>query len=259
MEGAMTFEWKKPESARAWACVALAALFAIVGVTLFIGGLYLAVLGGSWYYFVAGAGLIASAVFLAQRRLLGAWIYAGLFLFTLFWALWEVGLDGWALVPRLLGPWVLLLLVILCLPALDHARGRRRALLGGGGWLALSLVGGIAIAQANSADPAGPAPAPLAGMSDPSLLEVGADWPAYGGTYAARRYSPLSQITRDNVEELERAWLYRTGDLPEENWGAETTPINRRHALSLLGAQHSHRARRGHWSGALAPRPASFG
>jgi quinoprotein glucose dehydrogenase len=62
-------------------------------------------------------------------------------------------------------------------------------------------------------------------MGDPSLLHVGADWPAYGGTYNAQRFSPLDQINRDNVDELERAWTFRTGDLPEERWGAETTPL----------------------------------
>ena len=30
-------------------------------------------------------------------------------------------------------------------------------------------------------------------------LETGVDWPAYGGDYHATRYSPLDQITPDNV------------------------------------------------------------
>src|SRR3546814_13643527 len=51
------------------------------------------------------------------------------------------------------------------------------------------------------------------------------DWPAYGRSNAAQRYSPLTAINRDNVDGLERAWPYRTGDLPERRWGAETTPL----------------------------------
>lgn len=39
------------------------------------------------------------------------------------------------------------------------------------------------------------------------------------------RYSHLTQINRDNVDQLQVAWTYRTGDVAEENWGAETTPI----------------------------------
>jgi quinoprotein glucose dehydrogenase len=49
-------------------------------------------------------------------------------------------------------------------------------------------------------------------------MTVGVDWPAYGGTHAAQRYSSLAQINRDNVSQLERAWEYRTGDLPAERW-----------------------------------------
>src|SRR3546814_9906239 len=45
----------------------------------------------------------------------------------------------------------------------------------------------------------------------------------------ARRFSPLTQITPDNVGKLERAWLVHTGDLPSERaegtYGAENTPL----------------------------------
>ena len=69
-------------------------------------------------------------------------------------------------------------------------------------------------------------PEPFAqAMADASLMQVSADWPAYGGTYNAQRYSPLDQINRENVRRLARAWTFRTGDIPEERWGAETTPL----------------------------------
>lgn len=38
------------------------------------------------------------------------------------------------------------------------------------------------------------------------------EWPAYGHDALGSRYSPLAQITRDNVKGLEVAWTYRTGD-----------------------------------------------
>jgi quinoprotein glucose dehydrogenase len=38
-------------------------------------------------------------------------------------------------------------------------------------------------------------------------------WPAYGGDSGGTRYSPLTDITRDNVTKLEVAWTYRTGEL----------------------------------------------
>lgn len=41
------------------------------------------------------------------------------------------------------------------------------------------------------------------------------DWPFYGGDAGGKRYSPLSQITGTNADELEIAWEYHTGDLVE--------------------------------------------
>jgi len=219
------FQFSKPQGAAAWAVCMLGALMVLIGVTLLLGGIQLALLGGSWYYFIAGAGLIAAGWALMQRRVIGAWIYVALFAFTLMWALSEVQLNGWALVPRLFGPFVLLLLVVLAWPVLDPEHGKRRRIIGLAVWLLAALVGGAAIAQANAPTPARNLPAVGLAMSDPSPFEVGADWPAYGATYAAHRFSPLTQITRENVRDLERAWVFRTGDTPEDNFGAETTPI----------------------------------
>lgn len=42
-------------------------------------------------------------------------------------------------------------------------------------------------------------------------LTQASDWPQYGGQEGGGRYSPLEQINRDNVSELEVAWTYRTG------------------------------------------------
>jgi quinoprotein glucose dehydrogenase len=38
------------------------------------------------------------------------------------------------------------------------------------------------------------------------------EWPAYGGNKAGNRYSPLDQINTGNVQQLEVAWTYTTGD-----------------------------------------------
>ncbi len=39
-----------------------------------------------------------------------------------------------------------------------------------------------------------------------------ADWPSYGRDPGGSRFSPLAAIDRDNVQRLEVAWVYRTGD-----------------------------------------------
>ena len=226
-------------TAAAWAVRALGALFILIGAVLLIGGARLLMLGGSAYYLLAGVGLVASGAMLWRLKTLGAWIYVGVFVATVLWALSEVGLNGWALVPRVIAPMVLLAGVIAALPVLDAGRGRRFALIGAGSFVLFALIGGVVVAQANK--PMRPAPGGgdlIAAMSEPSLREAGVDWPAYGGTYSARRYSPLTQINRDNVGDLERAWTFRTGDTPDKKWGAETTPLKIGDTLYLCTARN---------------------
>lgn len=69
-------------------------------------------------------------------------------------------------------------------------------------------------------------------------LEVGVDWPAYGGTHHALRYSPLMEITPENVADLEKIWEFRTGDLPEgdEPFGNQNTPVKVGNRLYLCSA-----------------------
>jgi hypothetical protein len=38
------------------------------------------------------------------------------------------------------------------------------------------------------------------------------EWPAYAGTYAAARYSPLTQIDRTNANDLHVAWRWKSPD-----------------------------------------------
>ena len=92
---------------RTWAGIALGALIAIIGVVLAIGGVWLAALGGSWYYGVTGLLMIASGALLVSGRAAGLWLYLVIFAYTVVWALWESGLDPWALIPRLVGPAVI--------------------------------------------------------------------------------------------------------------------------------------------------------
>src|SRR5512132_490247 len=42
----------------------------------------------------------------------------------------------------------------------------------------------------------------------------GRDWPAYGGDPGGSRYSPLTQINRSNVGQLQVAWQFDPGEVP---------------------------------------------
>ena len=56
------------------------------------------------------------------------------------------------------------------------------------------------------------------------------EWPCYGRDDGGMRYSPLAQIDRDNVNRLQPAWVFHTGDISDgkgrlKRSGFETTPI----------------------------------
>src|SRR5262249_56621917 len=46
-----------------------------------------------------------------------------------------------------------------------------------------------------------------------------AEWPSYGGDTGGSRYSPLTQITKDNVTALRVAWEYHTGEVSDGSGG----------------------------------------
>lgn len=49
------------------------------------------------------------------------------------------------------------------------------------------------------------------------------EWADYGNDSGGTRYSPLTQITTDNVKHLEIAWEYHTGDVSDGNGEVDTT------------------------------------
>ena len=54
----------------------------------------------------------------------------------------------------------------------------------------------------------------MIGCSDDISFEDGptAGWPTYGNDPGGTRHSPLDQLTPDNVDQLEVAWMHRSGD-----------------------------------------------
>ena len=64
---------------------------------------------------------------------------------------------------------------------------------------------------------------PVSAQSDDA-----ARWDHYGGGQHGMQYSSLSQISRDNVDALEEAWRFRTGELGEghrEPFAFQANPI----------------------------------
>lgn len=217
----------------------LAAVLLALGTWLAVGGAWLVRLGGSWYYLLEGVATIVCGVLLWRSRRLGLWLYVATFAATVVWALAEVGLDFWQLVPRLglplaislylLMPWVRGALSGAGAASLARSGVVLRAsavLLAAGLLTALAL--GWREVRAVAAPPATDAPVPMAAAADGP--EAG-DWYAYGHSNSGTRYSAAAEITAGNVRQLEVAWQFRTGDLPENYPGNqsaymfEATPI----------------------------------
>lgn len=196
-------------------------VLSLIGLFLAGGGGWLAALGGSWFYLVLGIGLLICAVLVWRRQPYARLLYAVLLAGTLGWALWEVGFDWWPLGTR--GGLVVLLGLWLLTP---WAVGR-------GGWdagrigLAVVVLACIGIAgTALLRDPhriegrltgdAGQGPAATGDVP-------AGEWHHYGRTLAGQRYTPLAQITPENVGQLQVAWTYRTGDVRTDQDVSETT------------------------------------
>src|SRR5438105_1023257 len=96
-------------------------ILAITGLGMAAPGIYLAALGGSLYYAIVGLLILLSAFLVLRRRLFGITLFWLVFGATILWSLWEVGFDGWALMPRL----VYLAVAACALLLLDFAPLRR--------------------------------------------------------------------------------------------------------------------------------------
>lgn len=218
----------------------LGVVMALIGMVLAILGGHLLLLGGSAYYLPAGLALFASGAMLVRLRIVGVWLYAAVYAATIAWALWEVGLQGWPLLPRVAGPTVLMALVLSSVAALRPAR-RDRNLAGIliAAFVVVVVGGGSLVARIDRPLAAEPLPDAMAGSATDG---AGEDWPVYGGDAGAHRFSTLSQIDAGNVGGLRRAWLAHTGDLPQPNSGAryanEVTPLKIGGVLYLCSAKN---------------------
>ncbi|MCE7516997.1 glucose/quinate/shikimate family membrane-bound PQQ-dependent dehydrogenase [Vreelandella titanicae] len=217
------------ESTRAhskWPAIIVGLLLFIIGLVLAFGGSKLVSVGGSAYYLIAGLSIIACGILFALRKGAALWLYALILFATLVWALWEVGLDWWQLVPRVA---ILCLIgILLLLPWWRkplHSKGGSLALVG-------SITAAVIVAIASQFNDPGTIEGSLAANNQSTTDSVnpaqvaGDDWPAYGGTNAGTHYSSLDQITPENIGELEEVWRIQTGDKAGPNAPPEITNQN---------------------------------
>ena len=219
-----------------------AVFLVLVGGLLAIGGIKLALAGGAYYYLLSGAVLIASGILLWSKRRLGAWLYGLFFVATLGWAVWEVGGDGWALLPRIAAPAVVGLWLLM--PIVRRNLVGQRPLAQFDALVTILVAGIVAIAagagfhalQPQSSDPifqtgttsftATPLPA--------TSVNSNGNWQHYGNDQGGSRFSGLDQITLENVRHLKVAWTTRVGySVFGEGANFEATPIKVGESLYL--------------------------
>ncbi|HVK99811.1 MAG TPA: membrane-bound PQQ-dependent dehydrogenase, glucose/quinate/shikimate family [Dongiaceae bacterium] len=177
-------------------------------------GAELVFLGGSLYYLAAGLiiGVVAYLSIIRSTRAL--FVYAVFYIATLVWALWESGLDGWALTPRLamftvLGLWMLLPPYRRSIGLPPNFRGSSAFWSG----LTIILIGSlVTIFYADRVPEHNNGAVAYADPENPALGE----WRYYGNSQGGMRYSPLTQITPDNVGLLKPVWTYHAGTLGYE-------------------------------------------
>lgn len=211
----------------------LAVLIGLCGLGLLLLGYPLLAAGGSFYYLLAGLTLCACSVLLLRGDPRGARLY-GLFLpVTWLWALYEVGLDAWPLLPRVafftvLGLWFVVPRVrrglLQAEPDPLFQKPATRLTLGAAALIVIGLF------VANTGYEIGTPTAPGTGQ----VHNESGEWRHYGASRSGTRYAAATQINRDNVGQLQRAWEMRTG-VPGEFKG---TPIQVGDGLFLCTGQN---------------------
>ncbi|MGI3164426.1 membrane-bound PQQ-dependent dehydrogenase, glucose/quinate/shikimate family [Pseudooceanicola sp. 200-1SW] len=220
--------------------IIIGALFALAGLGLAVGGVMLIARGGSWYYLLMGLAVLATGAELIRGKTTGAVIYLLAFVATVIWAFWEAGLDFWPLHARIFTFLCALFVLFLIEPIIERRAGLRAR---SGPWYGAAVVALIAIlgmgygmflphGKHYAEAPTGQTPAPA----------TPGDWANYGGTPNQERFVAADQINRDTVDQLEVAWTFQTGEIPESTGGGledQNTPMQIGDTLYLCTAANT--------------------
>lgn len=183
----------------------VAAMLAGVGLVLIVGAGRLLMPGGSPYYMVAGLAWVLTSALLWRGRRLGSQVYGGMVLVT------------FARHPAATG--VLAVTIAVVAGALLHAATTPRI---------------DPILQTGTTSTI--APRAAFAVDEPA---VRGDSLHYGNDQGGARVSPLDQINRTNVDQLQVAWTHRTRPASEDLVsGIEVAPLKVGRLLYLAATDH---------------------
>ena len=181
-----------------------------IGFFFTIWGGKLLSLGGSAWYLLAGIAYLLIAVgYLARSRYVLPFAILT-FLLTLAWALYEVQLSYWGLIPRLVVPALMLMLALWLWATLPMPRTRVRY----ANWSASAIFLVLLATLVSAFYPHGGIHNGVVKASDdktPTLAARSDNWAFFGRDASGTRFAPYEDITPQNVKNLKVAWTYHTG------------------------------------------------
>ena len=219
-----------PRPALAFPRCVLGTLLAGTGLILALGGAWLVLLGGTLYYLVCGGALTISGVLLVRGNTLSFWIFTVAYGGTIIWAMAEAGLDFWPQLPRI-GPFLAMAMIMAWLWG-RLVPSMRRASYGLVGLHLILIATGIAAMFVPHGVIRSTSLGGVAGVNDPAW-----QWRSYGGDAGARHFAPFSQINPANVNRLQTAWVFRTGEV-NDSADMQATPIQIGSTLYLCTAHN---------------------
>lgn len=208
--------------------IVLGTIILLMGLSMLVGGSYLITLSGSWYFALAGLGLLISGIQILRCRLIGAVLYLAVMVVSICWSLWDVGLAFWPLFSRLFALGVLAILVLLITPRLRSAGQPVSPKFANFGAIVIAIALMATFYTALQPQPIKTAdgePTPVPGKAV-GTVEPAADWRYFGHTPSGTRHALLDNITPENVADLKVAWTYRTGEVPKGSQGHVVTPLH---------------------------------
>lgn len=186
------------------------------GFYLLIGGVWLVVFGGFWYYFIVGLVMLGVIVMLFCGKCVVLWLYVVLLLVIMIWGVWEVGFDFWVLmlcsdIFVFFGIWLILFFVWCCL--LVFFVGVVGVLV-----VVLLISGGMLIwVGFNDLQEVNGILSVDVMLVVLIFIVVDGDWLVYGCNQEGQCFFLLKQINVDNVKNLKEVWVFCIGDLKQLN------------------------------------------
>ncbi len=188
-----------------WLLVTFLSLFGVLCVLL--GG-YLAYLGGSVYYVLAGVAVLVTWWSLIRGDTRAIKVYGGLLAATLVWAIYEADLDFLSLLPRVamfavLGLWFVTPWYHKSLERKGNTDTYSQK------WIVIPSIATVAVLAIAAGQ--GYIQNGTGTVREVSKAEPAIDWRHWGNSAGGSRFAEVDQINTETVSELKEVWRFRTG------------------------------------------------